>query len=192
MSDVRPLLIGVPGASANLTAEIAGSKAARLWEMSRLGLPVPPAFVLPTFLCAAANRGDCEVLQAINTSLREGIAQLEKFTGRRFGDSRAPLLVSVRSGAAELMPGMLDTILNVGLNNDSVRGLIRLTGNPRVAWESFRRFIQGYCEVVEGVRRSAFAGRVAEMIRTERVAGIDELHSEALERLAHDFLSVAT
>ncbi len=100
----------------------------------------------------------------LEEGLRDGIAQLEETTGRRLGDGRVPLLVSVRSGAAKSMPGMLATILDVGLNAESVRGLIGLTGNPRLAWDSYRRFVQNYSEVVDGVPSSVFETRLAAMI----------------------------
>jgi len=112
MSGIAPLFIGVSGSTEPLTAETAGSKAAQLWRMSGLGLNVPPAFVMPTGLCAAVSRGDPKALVALTGGLDQGIAKLEEATGRRFGDPRAPLLVSVRSGAAQSMPGMLSTILD--------------------------------------------------------------------------------
>jgi len=112
MSRMAPLFVGVPGSTQPVEAETAGSKAAQLWRMSELGLNVPPAFVMPTGLCAAVSRGDPKALVALTGGLDQGIAKLEEATGRRFGDPRAPLLVSVRSGAAQSMPGMLSTILD--------------------------------------------------------------------------------
>ena len=100
---------------------------------TRADLNVPPAFVIPSSLCAPVNSGADSALHALDQGLRNGIAYLEKVTGRRFGDGRQPLLVSVRSGAERSMPGMLQTILDVGLNHEMVHGLIRLTGNPRLA-----------------------------------------------------------
>lgn len=181
------LLIGIPGRSCDLTADVAGAKAAELSRMAKLGLRVPPAFVLPTDLCAAVNAGDSRALETLERELRDGIACLEESTRRRFGADRAPLLLSVRSGAARSMPGMLSTILDVGLNAESVRGLIGLTGNPRLAWDSYRRFVQMYCEVVENADAAPFEACLARMIRSEDVAFESELDSEALERLAHDF-----
>ncbi len=186
-----PLLIARSGSSPTVTAEIAGSKAAELWRMAQLGLDVPPAFVLPTNLCAAVNAGEKDALDALRYGLDKGIAWLEEITGRRFGDSRAPLLVSVRSGAAVSMPGMLQTILDVGLNDQTVRGLIRMSGNPRLAFDSFRRLVQGYAEVVEHVPSANFERRLAEMIRRESVTNETELDSEALERLTSEFREIA-
>jgi len=176
------------GAAAPLVgADAIGSKAAQLSVMSRLGLPVPPAFVMPTRFCAPINAGDEKALAALKDGLRQGIAQLEAATGRHFGDRRRPLLVSVRSGAAKSMPGMLETILNVGLNPDSLRGLIRLTGNPRLAWDSCRRFIQGYAEVVLELPAAPFEAALAEMLRSEDVVTEAELDAEALERLSQSY-----
>ncbi len=191
MNRYAPLYIGTAGRSDEITAALAGSKAASLWQMKRLGLNVPPAFVLPTELCAPANRGDAQALEALDQGLRDGIARLEETTARRFGGDRAPLLVSVRSGAAKSMPGMLDTILDVGLNAESVRGLIGLTGNPRLAWDSYRRFIQNYCETVEGAASALFEARTAEMMRSEGAESDGDLDSEALERLTHEFRAAA-
>lgn len=192
MNSDRPFFIGIASdGNAELTPELAGSKAAELWRMSRLGLNVPPAFVLPTTLCEPVNRQEPSALAALDRGLRDGIARLEETTDRRLGDERSPLLVSVRSGAAQSMPGMMSTILDVGLNAASVRGLIGLTGNPRLAWDSYRRFIQMYSEVVEGVPADAFEARLAAMIRSEDIPGESDLDPEALERLAHDFRDIA-
>jgi pyruvate,orthophosphate dikinase len=191
VNDFAPLFIATPGADAELTPEIAGGKAAELWRMSQLGLNVPPAFVLPTTLCAAVNRCEPQALEAMEQGLRDGIARLEEVTQKRFGDSRAPLLVSVRSGAAQSMPGMLDTILDVGLNAASLQGLISLTGNPRLAWDSYRRFTQMFAEVVQGAPASVFEARLAEMVHNEAVSDEAELDGEALERLTHGFQEAA-
>src|ERR1700744_104463 len=106
------------------------------------GMPVPPAFVLPTTWCRNNEP------TRLRETLTAGITRLESATGLAFGATRRPLLVSVRSGAAVSMPGMMETVLDVGFNAATVEGLIRLTGNPRLAWDSFRRLVQGYAEVV--------------------------------------------
>ncbi|MBO0755227.1 MAG: pyruvate, phosphate dikinase [Bradyrhizobiaceae bacterium] len=190
--DAEPLLIGMTGAPAAISAEIAGSKAAQLWRMAGLGLEVPPAFVLPTTLCIAVNAGQDDALRTLDQGLRGGVVQLETATARRLGDSRSPLFVSVRSGAAKSMPGMLETILNVGLNDETVHGLIRLSGNPRLAWDSYRRFVQAYAEVVYGVGSGEFDRRLADMMRKEGVELETDLDPEALERLAIDFGDIAS
>jgi pyruvate,orthophosphate dikinase len=177
--------------AAALDSEVAGSKAAMLARMTTLGLRVPPAFVLPTTLCGPLNEGRTKAEEALARGLHGGIRRLEADTGRKFGDTRRPLLVSVRSGAARSMPGMLSTVLDVGLNPDTVRGLIRITGDPRMAWDSYRRFIQGYAEVVHGASAASFDAKLAEMLRTEQAAGETELDPEALERLARGMLATA-
>jgi pyruvate, orthophosphate dikinase len=189
MTGTVPLFIA--GGAEPLAVEVAGAKAAQLSRMSRLGLPVPPAFVLPTSLCGPVNREDAGALAALDYGLNEGIARLEEETGRRFGDPRAPLLVSVRSGAAQSMPGMLDTILDVGLNEAAVHGLIRLTGNPRLAWDSYRRFIRGYAEIVGGVPAAPFDECLSDMIRSENIIREDDLDPEALERLVRKYQAIA-
>jgi pyruvate,orthophosphate dikinase len=190
--DAEPLLIGMIGAAPKVSADVAGSKATQLWRMANLGLEVPPAFVLPTGLCAALNEQLRDSRQALDQGLRKGMARLEAATGRRLGDRRSPLLVSVRSGAAKSMPGMLETILNVGLNDETVHGLIRMSGNPRLAWDSYRRFIQGYAEVVHGVGSADFDRRLSDMMQKEGVERETDLDPEALERLAIDFREIAS
>jgi pyruvate,orthophosphate dikinase len=121
--------------------ETVGGKAANLAYMASLGLPVPPAFVLPIELCAAIVAGEGQARQQVTDGLHEGIAFLEQATGRKFGGRRTPLLVSVRSGAARSMPGMLDTVTDVGCTLAAVHGLVRLSGNTRFAWDCRRRFL---------------------------------------------------
>jgi pyruvate, orthophosphate dikinase len=186
-ASIEPLFMGGAGNSPEVTRGQAGSKAALLWRLAQLGLNVPPAFVMPTSLCSAVNAGEEDTLNALANGLSKGIIWLEEAVGRRFGDPRAPLLVSVRSGAAASMPGMLETVLNVGLNDETVRGLIRLTGNPRLAFDSYRRFIQGYAEVVEGASKVVFEQQLSDVVRRENVAGETDLDPDALERLCNDF-----
>src|SRR5208283_1131986 len=138
------------GLSEEYSAEMVGAKAANLARMAVLGLPVPPAFVLPIELCAAIVGDDPHAKKKLTEGLTEGIAFLEKTTGKLFGDRRGPLLVSVRSGAARSMPGMLDTVLNVGCTSTAVRGLVRMTGHPRFAGDCRRRFLESYGGVVLG------------------------------------------
>lgn len=187
----EPLFIASGAAAPAVTPELAGSKAAELWHMARLGLDVPPAFVLPTTLCAGVNAGESSALGALDRGLAKGIAWLEDRTGRRLGDSRAPLLVSVRSGAAVSMPGMLQTVLDIGLNEESVHGLVRLSGNPRLAFDSWRRLIQSHAEVVSDVPAARFDQALADMVQGEQIEGEAELDSEALERLAATYRDLA-
>lgn len=128
-----------------------GGKGANLAEMRRIGLPVPPGFTVTTEVCTySMERG--EYPPELNAQVEEALQMLESETGKRFGDPVNPLLVSVRSGARESMPGMMDTILNLGLNRSTVEGLARMSGDERFAWDSYRRFVQMYGDVVMGVQ----------------------------------------
>jgi len=166
------------------SADTIGAKAANLTRMAALGLPVPPAFVLPIELCAAIIDKDAQADRRLRDGLKEGMAFLERATGKRFGDRRDPLLVSVRSGAARSMPGMLDTVLDVGCTSDAVHGLIRATGRPRLAWDCRRRFLESYAETVLNFDPAPFAALLAELTASEKAASLRDLDSEALERLA--------
>ena len=133
--------------------ELLGGKGANLAEMTRIGLPVPPGFTISTEVCTyyyANKRTYPKVLQA---QMEDGVKLMEKQLGKKFGDNSNPLLLSVRSGARESMPGMMDTILNLGLNDETVDALAESSGNPRFAWDSYRRFIQMYGDVVMGVQK---------------------------------------
>jgi len=130
---------------------ILGGKGANLAEMTNLGIPVPAGFTISTEVCQYYYSNGNKYPVALEKEVEEGIAALEKTTGKKFGDSQNPLLVSVRSGAAASMPGMMDTILNLGLNEEVVKGMVEKTGNARFVWDSYRRFIQMYCNVVEGM-----------------------------------------
>jgi pyruvate,orthophosphate dikinase len=144
-----PFLIGGRDAR-RLDPARAGGKAAGLSRMAALGLPVPAAFVLPADLCRPVIDGDPRALARVDAALRDGIAFLEARMGRRFGDRRRPLLVSVRSGAARSMPGMLETVLDVGCTRTAAAGLVRLSGNPSFALDCRRRFLESFLETVVG------------------------------------------
>jgi len=156
----------------------------RARQVAALRLPVPPAFVLPIPLGVAFAKDDDHAKKELASGLSEGLAFLENATGKKFGDRRNPLLVSVRSGAARSMPGMLDTVLNVGCSLSVVRALVRATGNPRFAWDCRRRFLESFGGVVLGLRASAFARALAAAMTAEGVQDTDDLDSEATERLA--------
>ncbi|MBR5214238.1 MAG: pyruvate, phosphate dikinase [Akkermansia sp.] len=131
-----------------------GGKGANLAEMARIGLPVPPGFTITTEVCTYYYENGLTYPAELDGLVREGIAKMEGHVGRKFGDTTAmPLLVSVRSGARESMPGMMDTILNLGLNDDTVEAMAAATGNPRFAWDCYRRFVQMYGDVVMGVQK---------------------------------------
>ena len=174
------------GSTEQRASDAIGAKAANLARMAALGLPVPPAFVLPISLCADINNNGADAEQDLRNGLKQGIAFLESVTGKHFGDHRNPLLVSVRSGAARSMPGMLDTVLNVGCTSAATRGLIRATGRSRLAWDCRRRLIESFAETVSGIDPLTLAAPLAELIVKETAGSDRELDSEAVERLAAD------
>src|SRR6187551_4104082 len=130
-----------------------GGKGANLAEMCRIGLPVPPGFTITTEVCTYYYAHGRTYPAPLTAQMRAGVAALEKQTGKRFGDLKNPLLVSVRSGARDSMPGMMDTILNLGMNDDVVEIVSKKTNNARFAWDSYRRFLQMYGDVVMGVQK---------------------------------------
>jgi pyruvate,orthophosphate dikinase len=130
-----------------------GGKGANLAEMCRIGLPVPPGFTITTEVCTYYYAHGRSYPLALRAQMQGGIAALEQQTGKKFGDLKNPLLVSVRSGARDSMPGMMDTILNLGLNGQTVEALAARTGNSRFAWDCYRRFVQMYGDVVLGVQK---------------------------------------
>src|SRR5262249_49384485 len=132
--------------------ELLGGKGANLAEMARLGLPVPPGFTISTEVCTYYYAHRHVYPPALKKQVSEALARVEKAVGKRFGDPEHPLLVSAPSGARASMPGMMDTILNLGLNDQTVEGVIRETGNPRFAYDSYRRFVQMYGDVVLGLK----------------------------------------
>ena len=128
--------------------ELLGGKGANLAEMTSLGLPVPQGFTVSTEACTQYYEDGRRINEEIEKQLFEALSKIENMYGKKFGDENDPLLVSVRSGARASMPGMMDTILNLGLNDKAVEGLAKKTGNPRFAYDSYRRFIQMFSDVV--------------------------------------------
>ncbi len=154
MADGGKFVYGLSEGSGGMK-DLLGGKGAGLAEMCRLGLPVPPGFTLTTEACRAYT-GVGELPAGLMESVTEHLRDLEEVTGKRLGDSADPLLVSVRSGAAVSMPGMMDTVLNLGLNDAAVVGLARRTGDERFAYDSYRRFIQMFGDIVLKVPRERF------------------------------------
>jgi pyruvate, orthophosphate dikinase len=132
-----------------------GGKGANLHEMTRIGLPVPPGFTVTTELCTYYYDNKKTYPKVLTEQVNAALAKLEAVSGKKFGDAQDPLLVSVRSGARESMPGMMDTILNLGLNDQTVEVLGAKSGNPRWAYDCYRRFVQMYGDVVMGVQKTA-------------------------------------
>jgi len=182
------------GASAVLAAgtspEEIGFKAYNLARMATVGMPVPAAFVLSTGFCRGYYAAKGALPEGFRDLLRGNLRELERLSGLAFGGERRPLLVSVRSGAAVSMPGMLDTVLNVGLNDATVAGLVRMTGNPRLAWDSYRRLIQSFAEVVHGAKPDRFDEALARQLKAARLTSASELDFVALRELATDSLEL--
>ncbi len=164
-----------------------GGKGANLAEMTNIGLPVPQGFTITTEACTQYYEDGKEINDEIQSQINEYIAKMEEITGKKFGDLENPLLVSVRSGARASMPGMMDTILNLGLNEDVVNVLAEKSGNPRWAWDCYRRFIQMYSDVVMEVGKKYFEELIDQMKEKKGVKLDVELTAEDLHELADQF-----
>ena len=167
--------------------ELLGGKGANLAEMTGLGLPVPPGFTVTTEACTQYYEDGKWINEDIVAEIFEYLGKLEKITGKKFGDSENPLLVSVRSGARASMPGMMDTILNLGLNEQVVEVIAKKSNNPRWAWDCYRRFIQMYSDVVMEVGKKYFE-QLIDKLKAERGVTMDtEITADDLKTLAHQF-----
>jgi pyruvate, orthophosphate dikinase len=170
-----------------------GGKGANLHEMTRIGLPVPPGFTISTEVCTYFYENKRTYPAALNAQVEAALTKVEKSAGKKVGDTSDPLLVSVRSGARDSMPGMMDTILNLGMNDEVVEAVAEKSGNPRFAWDSYRRFLQTYGDIVMGVQRRANEHHdpfevVIESVKRE--AGVEydvELTTENLQSIVAKF-----
>ena len=167
--------------------ELLGGKGANLAEMTNLGMPVPQGFTITTEACTQYYEDGEKINDEIQAQIMEYISKMEEITGKKFGDLENPLLVSVRSGARASMPGMMDTILNLGLNEDVVDVIAKKSGNPRWAWDCYRRFIQMYSDVVMEVGKKYFEELIDEMKAKRGVTQDVELTAEDLKELAGQF-----
>src|SRR5262245_32819988 len=167
-----------------------GGKGVGLAEMTQLGIPVPAGFTITTEACRAYMRAGNQIPDGLEDEIEEHLQRLEESTGKRFGDAGDPLLVSVRSGAAVSMPGMMDTILNVGLNDEAVRGLARTTGNGRFANDSYRRLIQMYGETVDGIDPHRFESELSRLKQTRGISQDVDLTAEDLASLIGTFKGI--
>ena len=163
--------------------DLLGGKGANLAEMTTLGIPVPPGFTIATKGCDLYYRNNRQLPQVILDQVDENLKKLEDLTGKKLGDPKNPLLVSVRSGAAVSMPGMMDTILNLGLNDSAVEGLAELTGNPRFAWDSYRRFIQMFSDVALGMDINLFESLLEKKKQERGVESDTDLNAADLKDL---------
>ena len=167
--------------------ELLGGKGANLAEMTNIGLPVPQGFTITTEACTQYYEDGREINDEIQSQINEYIVKMEKITGKKFGDRENPLLVSVRSGARASMPGMMDTILNLGLNEDVVNVIAEKSNNPRWAWDCYRRFIQMYSDVVMEVGKKYFEELIDQMKAKRGVKQDVDLTAEDLKELANQF-----
>ena len=167
--------------------ELLGGKGANLAEMTNLGMPVPQGFTISTETCTQYYADGEMINEEIQAQIMEYISKMEEITGKKFGDLENPLLVSVRSGARASMPGMMDTILNLGLNDEVVEAFAKKTNNPRFAYDSYRRFIQMYSDVVMEVGKKYFEQLIDEMKEKKGVTLDTELTAEDLKELAEQF-----
>ncbi|MDR0315756.1 MAG: pyruvate, phosphate dikinase [Treponema sp.] len=170
--------------------DVLGGKGANLAEMTNLKIPVPPGFTISTGVCAAYYDHNRKYPAGIKEEVEAGLKRLEQVMKKKLGDPEDPLLVSVRSGAAASMPGMMDTILNLGINDRAVKGLIKKTGNPRFAWDAYRRFIQMYGDVVLGVEHHLFEETLTAMKKTKNVELDTGLDAADLEKLVAEYKKI--
>ncbi|MBR6308159.1 MAG: pyruvate, phosphate dikinase, partial [Lachnospiraceae bacterium] len=164
-----------------------GGKGANLAEMTNIGMPVPQGFTITTEACTQYYEDGKQINSEIQAQIDEYVLKLEAMTGKKFGDKENPLLVSVRSGARASMPGMMDTIRNLGLNEDVVNTLAEKSGNPRWAWDCYRRFIQMFSDVVMEVGKKYFEELIDQMKARKGVTQDVELTAEDLKELANQF-----
>jgi pyruvate, orthophosphate dikinase len=176
-------------------ADLLGGKGANLAEMSRLGLPVPPGFTITTEVCAQFYSNGRSYPPRLESDVDKSLAAVERSLGKRFGDARDPLLVSVRSGARASMPGMMDTVLNLGLNDATVAGLARKSGSARFAWDAYRRFVQMFADVVLGLKgghdgQSPFSAALDDLKARRGVSADTDLSAEDLAGLVERFKQI--
>ncbi len=167
-----------------------GGKGANLAEMTKLGLPVPPGFIVTTEACTDFNKGGKKLSDDIKNQIDNCLTQLESLAGKKLGDNDNPLLVSVRSGARASMPGMMDTVLNLGLNDSAVEGLAKATNNPRFAWDSYRRFVMMFADVVIGVHKSKFERHLDEYKESKGLKSDLDLSAEDFKTITSDFKKI--
>ncbi|RKD33490.1 pyruvate, phosphate dikinase [Thermohalobacter berrensis] len=164
-----------------------GGKGANLAEMTNIGLPVPPGFTITTEACKYFFENNEQITDELEKEILKNIAKIEKKTGKKFGNSKNPLLVSVRSGAPVSMPGMMDTILNLGLNDDSIKGMAKLTNNPRLVYDSYRRLIQMFGDVVMKVPKEEFDNILESIKKREGFKSDIELNVDHLKEIISEY-----
>ena len=164
-----------------------GGKGANLAEMTKIGLPVPQGFIVTTEACTRYYEDGQTISKEVEDQILEAMHKAEAVAGKKFGDINDPFLVSVRSGSRASMPGMMDTILNLGLSDVAVEGLAKLTGNERFAYDSYRRFIQMFADVVMEVERKLFDVELDQVKKEKGVKGDTELTAEDMKEVVRRF-----
>ena len=167
--------------------ELLGGKGAGLAEMTRIGLPVPAGFTITTEACDYFFKHGRKFPKELQKEVAKSLARLEKLTHKKLGDAEDPLLVSVRSGSARSMPGMMETILNLGLNDKAVQGLARTTNNERFAYDAYRRFVQMYSSVVIGLPKEELEHRLRAMKQSLGVKDDTEVSAEGWRKLVGEY-----
>ncbi len=170
--------------------DLLGGKGANLAEMANLGFPVPSGFTITTQACNEYNRNNKKFPTGLQSEIDRNLSRLEREMGAKLGDANNPLLVSVRSGAAASMPGMMDTVLNLGLNPDSIQGLINKTNNKRFPWDAYRRFINMFGNVVMGMKHHDFEEILDQHKKRANVENDTELSAEQLKDISEDFIAI--
>src|SRR5450755_390957 len=169
-----------------------GGKGANLAEMANIGLPVPPGFTITTEVCTEFYANGKKLPKQLDADIHGAVARMEKLVGAKFGDPVNPLLVSVRSGARASMPGMMDTILNLGLNDETVQGLAKSSGDDRFAFDSYRRFIQMYSDVVLGIDKEHFEHELFALRDRAGVKTDAEIPAKGLQELIETYKKIVT
>ena len=167
--------------------ELLGGKGAGLAEMTRIGLPVPAGFTITTECCDYFYKAGRKFPSSLKAEVRKNIKRLERATGKKLGDGKDPLLVSVRSGSARSMPGMMETILNLGLNPTSVQGLAKSIGDDRFAWDAYRRFVQMYSAVVIGLPKEELEEKLREMKAKRNIKEDTAVPADGWRDLVQDY-----
>ncbi|MCH8275437.1 MAG: pyruvate, phosphate dikinase [Armatimonadetes bacterium] len=170
--------------------DLLGGKGANLAEMTNIGLPVPPGFIITTEACRQYYAQKEQLPDGLMDSVRSAMSEIEGDIGRKFGDTENPLLASVRSGSKFSMPGMMDTVLNLGLNEETLKGLIRASGEPRFAWDARRRFVMMFSDIVLGISRSRFEAIFSACKEKRQVSQDTDLSAEDLQEVAGKFLAL--
>src|SRR4051794_30858743 len=193
MSDQLKYVYSFGGGKADGKADmkaLLGGKGANLAEMSVIGIPVPPGFTITTEVCAAYYENNKQLPEAVKPQVEAALREVEKLYGSKFGDPADPLLVSVRSGAALSMPGMMNTILNLGLTDASVEGLARKTGNARFAWDGYRRLIDMFGSTAMNVKHEHFEHELEQMKHQKGVKLDTDLTADDLKELVKRYKAV--